>query len=89
MSTKEYLKLVSRAFEILGIKLSPEKRDLNAMLDVLKKVAGGPVMSKSDICVHDQIRELVKAIELNKPLAEIEKILENLANEVNYNYYWD
>jgi len=59
------------------------------MLEILRKVASGPVMGKSDISIHDQIRELVNSIELNKSPEEISKILGKLADEVNYRNYWE
>ena len=85
---EEHIKFVTRAFKILKLEL-PKDKKLSKMLGTLRKAANGPVMSKSEISVHDQIRELIKAIELKKTQKKLEEILEKLADEFNYSYFWD
>jgi len=87
--SKEYLSLLSKALDILRIKIPVKKRELKQILEILKDFSRGPVMSQSDISVHDQIRELVEAVENKKPLEEIERIVSKLAEEADYRDYWD
>ena len=89
MSSKEIEALVVKTFRILRIKIPRGKKSLKVMLEVLKKVASGPVMSQSDISVHDKIRELITAVELNKSPKDVEKIVNELASETEYRDYWD
>lgn len=86
---KKYLTFVSKALEILKINIPNKKKDLDTILQVLKEFANGPVTSQSDISVHDQVRELVKAIELEKTPEEITNILERLEDETHYRDDWD
>lgn len=86
---KKYLTFVSKALEILKINIPNERKNLSTILQVLKEFAKGPVMGQSDISVHDQVRELVTAIELGKTTEEITKILEKLEDETHYRDDWD
>jgi uncharacterized membrane protein YjjP (DUF1212 family) len=87
--SKEYLSLLCKALDILGIKISAKKKEPEQILKILKDFSKGPVMSQSDISVHDQVRELVKAVESKKPLEEVENLLNKLAEETDYRDYWD
>ncbi len=74
LESKDYKEIVVKAFKILKIKL-PEKKDLDNMLETLKEVANGPIMSESEISVHDQIRELVRGIQEAKSVDNVREIL--------------
>jgi len=86
---EDYTELVAKALQVLKIKIPLNKRNLDYMLQMLKKISKGPVMSKSEICVHDRIRELVAAIEHKKAAKDITIVLEKLNDAVNYRDYWD
>jgi len=86
---EDYTELVAKALQILKTKIPSNKRNLNYMLQMLKKISKGPVMSKSEISVHDRIRELVTAIEHKKTVKDIARVLEKLNDAVNYRDYWD
>jgi hypothetical protein len=80
--------LIIKAFEILKIKI-PLTKTLAEMVEELKLISKGPIMSKSEISVHDIIRDLIEAIEQKKSRENIEQILQRLKKEVNYCDYWD
>jgi len=86
---EKYLTLVSKALEILKITIPKEEKDLKTILRVLKKSASGPIMSQSEISIHDQVRKLIKAIELGKTPEEIIHILERLKGKTRYQDYWE